>query len=82
MKKITEYINENLKIIVGVILALTILGVFYWNKKVLDTPKQEESRSEWAEVSKNKEASGKKKAEKDEDEDENEIIVDVKGAVR
>lgn len=82
MKKITEYINENLKNIVGVVLALTILGVFYWNKKVLDSPKQEESRSEWAEVSKNKEASGKKKAEKDEDEDENEIIVDVKGAVK
>ena len=82
MKKITEYINENLKIIVGVVLALTILGVFYWNKKVLDSTKQEESRSEWAEVSKNKEASGKKKAEKDEEEDENEIIVDVKGAVK
>ena len=40
MKKLTEYINENLKTIVGVVLALTILGIFYWNKKVPDLPKK------------------------------------------
>ncbi len=49
MKKISEYVKENWKIAVGIVLALTILGAFYWNKKVLDIPKQEEKHSEWAE---------------------------------
>lgn len=80
MKKISEYVKENWKIVVGIVLAVTILGAFYWNKKVLDIPKQEEKQSEWAELSKEKEATGKKKVEKDED--ENEIVVDVKGAVK
>lgn len=80
MKKISEYVKENWKIVVGIVLAVTILGAFYWNKKVLDIPKQEEKHSEWAELSKEKEATGKKKIEKNED--ENEIVVDVKGAVK
>ncbi len=80
MKKITEYINENLKIVVGIILTVTILGVFYWSKRISDIPKQEESRSTWTEMSKEKETSENNKREKEED--VNEIIVDVKGAVK
>nr|WP_243415321.1 SLBB domain-containing protein [Lactococcus formosensis] len=79
MKKLTEYINENLKTIVGVVLALTILGIFYWNKKVPDLPKKEEDLPEWVEGSKEKDGSEKKNTEKV---DEDEIIVDVKGAVK
>lgn len=79
MKKLTEYINENLKTIVGVVLELTILGIFYWNKKVPDLPKKEEDLPEWVEGSKEKDGSEKKNTEKV---DEDEIIVDVKGAVK
>ena len=79
MKKLTEYINENLKTIVGVVLALTILGIFYWNKKVPDLTKKEEGLPEWVEGSKEKDGSEKKNTEKV---DEDEIIVDVKGAVK
>lgn len=79
MKKLTEYINENLKTIVGVVLALTILGIFYWNEKVPDLPRKEEGLPEWVEGSKEKDGSEKKNTEKV---DEDEIIVDVKGAVK
>lgn len=78
MEKIIEYIKENLKIFVGLFLALAAFSAFYLSRQEKTQDNAEQTLVDWSAM-KDKNSVEEKKIEK---KDEEYIIVDVKGAVQ
>lgn len=79
MEKISEYIRDNLKIIIGSLTIIVALGVFYLSKQEKSNDKKPENL-EWSAV--NNKKSEPEKETKEEKSAGDDIFVDVKGAVQ